>query len=54
MVLPGGKLQRAEAMAPTTYRAPQDILTLNYVEAVWEIYGAICADIQQIQQITLG
>ena len=54
LVLPGGKLQRAQDMAPTTYRAPQDILTLNFVEAVWEIYGAICADNDQIQQFTLG
>lgn len=53
-VLPGGKLQRAQAMAPTTYRAPQDILTLNYVESVWEIYGAIVADSEQVQQATLG
>lgn len=53
LVLPGQKIQKADAMAPTTYKNPQDILTLNYVQSVWAIYGAIVGDIDQIQSMTL-
>ena len=54
MVLPGRKIQRVDDMAPTTYTAPQDILTLNYVQSVWAIYGAAIADTDQVAQFTLG
>jgi len=54
MVLPGNKLQRNEAMAPTSYEAPQDILTLNRMQSVWSIYGAAVADTDQVLQFTLG
>lgn len=54
IVLPGQKIQRAEALAPTTYTAPQDVLTLNQVQAVWAIYGGIVADTDQAEKITLG
>jgi hypothetical protein len=42
MVLPGRKIQRADA------------LTLNITQAVWAIYGAIVADTDQVEGITLG
>lgn len=54
LVLPGRKIQRNEAMAPTTFTDPQDILTLNYVQSVWSIYGAAVADTDQVYQLTLG
>jgi hypothetical protein len=54
MVLPGQKIQKADALAPTVYNQEQDILTLNKVQAVWAIYGAIIADTEQCQQLTLG
>lgn len=54
LVLPGKKIQRNEAMAPTTYTDPQDILTLNYVQSVWSIYGAAIADTDQCYELTLG
>jgi len=54
MVLPGHKIQRNEALAPTSYVAPEDILTLNRVQSVWSIYGAGIADADQVLQFTLG
>jgi len=54
LVLPGRKIQKAEAMAPTVYNQEQDILTLNRVQAVWSIYGAIVADTDQCQQLSLS
>ena len=54
LILPGQKIQKAEALAPTVYNQEQDILTLNRVQAVWSIYGAIVADTDQAQTITLG
>lgn len=54
LVLPGRKIQKADAMAPTVYNQEQDILTLNRVQAVWAIFGAIIADTDQCQTITLG
>ncbi len=53
LVLPGQKIQKADALAPTVYNQEQDILTLNKVQAVWAIYGAIVADTDQCQQLTL-
>lgn len=53
LVLPGQKIQKADALAPTVYNQEQDILTLNRVQAVWAIYGAIVADTDQTQQLTL-
>lgn|SRR5512136_80392 len=53
LVLPGNKIQKAEAMAPTTYEAPQDVLTLNKTYAVWNIYGAAIGDDDQCETITL-
>lgn len=40
MVLPGRKIQRAEAMAPTSFTR-QDIQTLGTIQAVWSFYGAL-------------
>ena len=54
MCLPGQKSQKADAMQPTTYTQPKDPLTLNELQAVWAIYGAVCADTDQFQTITLG
>lgn len=54
MVLPGRKIQRNEAMAPTTYVAPTDPLTLNQVQAVWSIYGAAVGDTDQVVRLTLS
>ena len=54
MVLPGNKIQRADAMAPTTYIADKDPFTLNEAQAVWAIYGAAVGDTDQVYQFTLG
>lgn len=54
IVLPGQKIQKAEALAPTTYRAAKDVLTLNEAEAVWSIYGAAVADTDQVEEISLA
>lgn len=54
LVLPGNKNQRNEAMAPTTYVAPADVLTLNQVQAVWSIYGAAVGDTDQVFKLTLS
>jgi len=54
LVLPGNKIQRNEALAPTTFVAQDDVLTLNRVQSVWSIYGATVADTDQVCQITLG
>jgi hypothetical protein len=54
LVLPGQKSQKADAMQPTVYNQEQDALTLNRVQAVWAIYGAIVADTDQCQELTLG
>jgi len=53
LVLPGQKIQKNEALAPTTYVAPEDILTLNRMTSVWSIYGAAVADDEQCMQINL-
>lgn len=53
LVLPGNKIQCADAMTPTVFNQEQDALTLNRLQAVWAIYGAIVADTDQCQQITL-
>jgi hypothetical protein len=54
MVLPKQKIQKADAMQPTTYTQPKDPLTLNELQAVWAIYGAIVADPDQVRRFTLG
>lgn len=54
LILPGQKIQKNEAMAPTTYTAPEDVLTLNRVQSVWSIYGAGIADTDQCYTLTLG
>ncbi len=54
MLLPGQKSQKATAMEPTTYTRPQDLLTLNYTQSVWSIYGATVADTDQVVSFTLG
>ena len=53
MVLPGNKMQRADDMQPTTFNKPQDPLTLNMVQTVWAIYGAIIADTEQCETVDL-
>lgn len=54
LVLPLNKIQRADDMAPTTFTQPKDPLTLNELQAVWAIYGAIVGDTDQAQELTLG
>lgn len=54
LVWPGQKSQKADAMAPTVYNQEIDALTLNRVQAVWAIYGAIMGDTEQALQLTLG
>jgi hypothetical protein len=54
MVKPGQKLQRAEAMSPTVYTQEVDVLTLNRVQAVWAIYGAVIGDTDQCLNIELS
>jgi len=54
LVMPGQKIQKADAMMPTTFTAPIDPLTLNSYQAVWAIYGAAVADTDQCRQVTLG
>lgn len=53
LILPKYKIQRNEAMAPTNYAAPDDILTLNRIQSVWSIYGAAVGDDEQCMQINL-
>jgi hypothetical protein len=53
MVFPEWKLQRADAMQPTTFTAVKDPLTLNELQAVWAYYGAIAADTDQVQQFDM-
>jgi hypothetical protein len=53
MVLPGQKSQKHEDMAPLTYNAPEDILTLNRMQSVWSIYGAAIADDEQLMELSL-
>jgi hypothetical protein len=53
LCLPGQKAQRNEDLAPVTYDAPQDILTLNRMTSVWSIYGAAIADDEQFMEISL-
>lgn len=54
LIYPGGLIQAAEDMPPTTFNQPQDALTLNNLQAVWAIYGAAVGDTDQCQQGTLG
>jgi len=54
IVLPGAKIQAAEDMPPTTFTAPKDPLTLNEVQSVWSIYGAVVADTDQCQRMNLS
>lgn len=54
LVWPGQKNQRADAMAPTVYNQEVDALTLNRVQAVWAIYGAIVGDTNQCLTMTLN
>lgn len=54
MIWPGQKSQKADAMQPTTYTQEVDVLTLNRVQAVWAIYGAIIGDTEQAIGLTLG
>jgi hypothetical protein len=53
LVLPGNKMQRADDMQPTTFTKPQDPLTLNLLQTVWAIYGAIIADTEQVMTVDL-
>jgi hypothetical protein len=53
LVLPGRKSQKNEAMAPTTFTQPKDILTLNEVQSVWSIYGAGMGDTDQAYELEL-
>jgi len=50
LVLPGNKIQKAEALAPTSYN-DYDILSMQYIQAVWSYYGAAVADTDQVRQV---
>ena len=54
LVLPGNKNQKAEVMAPTTFTAPIDVLSLINTQAVWSYYGAAIGDTDQLEEITLS
>jgi hypothetical protein len=54
LILPGNKLQKADTMPPTTFGPELDILSLNRVQTVWAIFGAIIGDTEQCIQLTLG
>lgn len=54
LVLPGHKIQKADAFPPTTYIVPKDPLTLNEGQAVWAEYGAAVGDTDQVETVTLG
>jgi hypothetical protein len=54
LCLPGQKSQIHEELAPLTYNAPEDILTLNKMQSVWSIYGAAIADDEQFLQVDLA
>jgi hypothetical protein len=54
LIFPGGQIQSASDLPPTTFNQPQDALTLNSLQAVWAIYGAVVADTDQCQQLTLS
>jgi len=53
MILPGQKMQKADIMSPTTFRAPIDPLTLMSWQSVWAIYGAVIADTDQVVKFTI-
>lgn len=50
LVLPGNKLQKADAMLPTTFMKT-DVATMTYEEYVHAYYGAIAADVEQVQLV---
>lgn len=50
----GNKNQRAEALAPTSFKGEKDPLTLNEYEAVWSIYGGTIADSDQWQNFLMA
>jgi hypothetical protein len=54
LVLPQRKIQKADGMLPTIYNQEQDALTLNRVQALWAIYGAVVADDEQCETVTLA
>lgn len=54
LILPGQKIQKADAMQPTTYTAEIDVLSLNRLQAVWAYYGGVIGDTDQCYTITLG
>jgi len=50
MVLPGNKIQRADAMQPTTFMKT-DVATMTYAEYVHAYYGYIVADTDQLVEV---
>lgn len=54
MVLPGHKIQKAEAMSLTDFPMPKDPFTLNEAVAFWAIYGAAVADTDQCERLSLA
>jgi hypothetical protein len=54
IVIPKNQTQYANPMAPTSFTAPIDILTLNTMQSVWAEYGAAIGDVDVFQQFTLG
>lgn len=47
LVVPGNKLQKADAMLPTSFMKA-DVATMTYVEYVHSYYGAVGADTDQV------
>ena len=53
MVIPGHKIQRAEAM-PVTFYSDTDILSLTFIQTAFSFYGAIVADTNQVLTFDLA
>lgn len=53
MVLPGNKVQRADEVSPFML-SDQDILSLQYVLALWSYYGAAVGDTGQFQRVNFS
>lgn len=53
MVIPGHKIQMAEAM-PVTFYNDTDVLSLTFIQTAFSFYGAIVADTNQIATFDLA
>jgi hypothetical protein len=53
LVLPGRKIQMAQPM-PVTFYNDFDILSLSYIQAGWEYFGAGVAETTQVRTVRFG